>query len=51
MKRFYKKNRIILLGTWLDALKVKGDWVRAGQNQWCMSRMDGVEYLRWLDEI
>jgi len=34
-------------GTELDVLEVRGDWVRVGWNQWCISRLDGVEYLRF----
>ena len=32
-------------GTLLDALEVKGDWVRVGWQQWCMSQYNGVRYL------
>jgi hypothetical protein len=32
-------------GTTLDVLEIKGDWVRVGWNQWCMSKYNGVRYL------
>jgi murein DD-endopeptidase MepM/ murein hydrolase activator NlpD len=34
-------------GTRLDVLEIKGDWIRCGWNQWCMSRQNGVDYLRF----
>ena len=32
-------------GTALDVLEIKGDWVRVGWNQWCMSKYNGERYL------
>lgn len=32
-------------GTKLDVLEIKGDWVRVGWQQWCMSNYNGVRYL------
>jgi len=35
------------VGIRFEVLEVKGDWVRVGWNQWVISRLGGVEYLRF----
>jgi len=32
-------------GTRFEVLEIKGDWVRVGWNQWCMSNYNGMRYL------
>lgn len=34
-------------GTRFEVLEIQGDWVRVGWNQWCMSKQNGVDYLRF----